>query len=78
MGKKVKKSVKKMWDFISTLIVSVFLLVLAVSVATGALNLQAIGWLSWIPLIVSKIVGWVFIIAVLVNVATSIWNLFTK
>ena len=72
----MKKTGKKIIDFVSTLVISIFFLVLAGSMASGTLGLPT--WLGVIPSIVPMIVGWVFIVFVLLNLFTSIWNLFTK
>ncbi len=73
---KMEKGIKKAWDFGTTLIVSVFFLVLAGSMTTGTLGLPT--WLGAIPEIVPVIVGWIFIVLVGLNLIMSIWNLFTK
>lgn len=71
-----KKAIKKAWNFGTTLVVTIFFLVLASAMASGALVFQ--GWLSFIPSWVAIVVGWIFIVLILLNLAMSIWNFFTK
>lgn len=72
----VKKGTKRTLDFITTLIVSIFFLVLASGMAAGAIAFQ--GFLAFIPPLAVVIIGWIFIVLIIINVITSFINLFTK
>lgn len=73
----MKKNVKKWWDFGTTLVVSLFFLILAISMTTGTMPLP-----SWMPAaqsaIAAKVIGWIFIVSIAANIVTSVINLFTK
>lgn len=73
----VKKKVKQMWDYLTTVLVSIFLLIIAVAMASGGFSVTGVAWLAWMQPAVA-VVGWIFIVLSIANIATSTWNLFMK
>jgi len=72
----MKKAIKKLLDFWSTIVASFLLLVLGGSMASGALALPT--WLSWIPAGLGIVIGWFLVGVSILNFITSLINLFMK
>ena len=74
---KPKKSVKMLWDILTTVIASIALLVFGVAMTSGQLSVSAVEWLSWLQPAL-PVTGWILIVVAILNVVTSILNLFSK
>lgn len=73
----MKKTTRKIWDFSTSLVVHIFLLVLSISMISGTLGLP--DWLgSFVSGTIPIIVGWVLTISILFSLIVGVWDLVSK